>query len=88
MTSFVLVPGAGGMAWYWHRAVPLIRAAGHDPIAVELPGDDRHAGLAVYADIVIQAIVNEATLFSSLSHWRVSPHRLFARACPCARSSS
>ena len=51
MTAFVLVPGAGGMAWYWHRAVPLIRAAGHEPIAVDLPGDDRHAGLAAYADI-------------------------------------
>jgi pimeloyl-ACP methyl ester carboxylesterase len=56
MASFVLVPGAGGMAWYWHRVVPLIRAAGHEPIAVELPGDDRHAGLAVYAGIVIRAI--------------------------------
>src|ERR1700722_3846286 len=54
--SFVLVPGAGGMAWYWHRAVPLIRAAGHEPIAVDLPGDDRHAGLATYAAIVIRAI--------------------------------
>jgi pimeloyl-ACP methyl ester carboxylesterase len=56
MASFVLVPGAGGMAWYWHRVVPLIRAAGHEPIAVELPGDDRHAGLAAYADVVIRAI--------------------------------
>jgi len=56
MASFVLVPGAGGMAWYWHRAVPLIRAAGHEPIAVDLPGDDEHAGLAAYADIVIRAI--------------------------------
>jgi pimeloyl-ACP methyl ester carboxylesterase len=60
MASFVLVPGAGGMAWYWHRAVPLIRAAGHEPIAVELPGDDRHTGLAVYADIVIQAIAERS----------------------------
>jgi pimeloyl-ACP methyl ester carboxylesterase len=56
MASFVLIPGAGGMAWYWHRVVPLIRAAGHEPIAVDLPGDDRHAGLAAYADIVIRAI--------------------------------
>jgi pimeloyl-ACP methyl ester carboxylesterase len=56
MASFVLIPGAGGMAWYWHRMVPLIRAAGHEPIAVDLPGDDRHAGLAAYADIVIRAI--------------------------------
>jgi hypothetical protein len=37
MASFVLVPGAGGMAWYWDRAVPLIRAARHEPIAVDLP---------------------------------------------------
>jgi pimeloyl-ACP methyl ester carboxylesterase len=56
MVSFVLIPGAGGMAWYWHRVVPLIRAAGYEPIAVDLPGDDRHAGLAAYADIVIRAI--------------------------------
>jgi pimeloyl-ACP methyl ester carboxylesterase len=55
MASFVLVPGAGGMAWYWHRVVPLIRAAGHEPIAVDLPGDDSQVGLAGYADIVIRA---------------------------------
>jgi pimeloyl-ACP methyl ester carboxylesterase len=56
MATFVLVPGAGGMAWYWHRVAPLIRAAGHEAIAVDLPGDDRNCGLAVYADIVIHAI--------------------------------
>jgi pimeloyl-ACP methyl ester carboxylesterase len=56
MASFLLVPGAGGMAWYWHRVVPLIRAAGHEAVAVDLPGDDRNAGLAQYADIVIRAI--------------------------------
>jgi pimeloyl-ACP methyl ester carboxylesterase len=44
------------MAWQWHRVVPLIRAAGHGAIAVDLPGDDRRAGLAVYADIIIRAI--------------------------------
>jgi pimeloyl-ACP methyl ester carboxylesterase len=56
ITSSVLVPGAGGMAWYWHRMVPLIRGAGHEAIAVYLPGDDKRAGLAAYADIVIRAI--------------------------------
>ena len=56
MATFVLVPGAGGMAWYWHRAVPLIRAAGHEAIAVDLPGDDSRAGLAEYADIIIRAL--------------------------------
>jgi pimeloyl-ACP methyl ester carboxylesterase len=44
------------MAWYWYRMVPLIRAAGHEAIAVDLPGGDRRAGLAAYADIVIRAI--------------------------------
>ena len=60
MASFVLVPGAGGMAWYWHRTVPLIRAAGHEPIAVDLPGDDSQAGLAAYADIVIRAFAERS----------------------------
>jgi hypothetical protein len=32
------------MAWYWHRAV-----------AVDLPGDDDHVGLAGYAEWVVQA---------------------------------
>jgi pimeloyl-ACP methyl ester carboxylesterase len=44
------------MAWYWHRVVPLLRAAGHEAIAVDLPGDDRRAGLDAYADILINAI--------------------------------
>jgi pimeloyl-ACP methyl ester carboxylesterase len=60
MASFVLVPGAGGMAWYWHRVVPLIRAAGHEAIAVDLPGDDNDAGLARYAEIVIRAVAERS----------------------------
>jgi pimeloyl-ACP methyl ester carboxylesterase len=40
MATFVLVPGAGGMAWYWHPVAPLIRAAAREAIAVDLPGDD------------------------------------------------
>ena len=60
MASFVLIPGAGGMAWYWHRVTPLIRAAGHEPIAVDLPGDDRQAGLAAYADIVVRALAQRS----------------------------
>ncbi|MGA9300527.1 MAG: alpha/beta fold hydrolase, partial [Bradyrhizobium sp.] len=60
MASFVLVPGAGGMAWYWHRVAPLIRAAGHESIAVDLPGDDTQAGLAAYADIVVRGIAERS----------------------------
>jgi len=56
MASFVLVPGAGGMAWYWHRVVPLLERANHEAIAVDLPGDDERAGLDAYADAVVDAI--------------------------------
>src|SRR5262245_36186673 len=56
MTTFVLVPGAGGVAWYWHQVVRLLQAASHDAIAVDLPGDDEGAGLSTYADRVIKAI--------------------------------
>jgi hypothetical protein len=36
MSMFVLIPGAGGVAWYWHLVVPLQERAGHDAIAVDL----------------------------------------------------
>jgi pimeloyl-ACP methyl ester carboxylesterase len=56
MARFVLIPGAGGVAWYWHRVVPLLEAARHDAVAVELPGDDEKAGLGAYVERVAQAI--------------------------------
>jgi pimeloyl-ACP methyl ester carboxylesterase len=56
VSAFVLVPGAGGAAWYWSRVVPLLQDAGHDAVAVELPGDDEDTGLPEYADLVDSAI--------------------------------
>ena len=56
MSTFVLVPGAGGQAWYWHRLVPELRARGHEAIAVDLPAADDRAGFAEYADAVVAAI--------------------------------
>ncbi len=56
MATYVLIPGAGGSAWYWHRLAPLLRAAGHDAVAVDLPADDDNAGLTEYADTVVDAI--------------------------------
>jgi len=47
----LLIPGAGGVAWYWHRVVPLLEHA----IAIDLPGDDPSAGLPEYADLVVAA---------------------------------
>jgi len=55
MTTFVLVPGAGGQAWYWHRLVAELERRGHVALAVDLPTDDDSAGLAAYADTVVAA---------------------------------
>jgi pimeloyl-ACP methyl ester carboxylesterase len=55
MSLFVLVPGAGGAAWYWHRVVPELRARGHEAVAVDLPGPDESAGLPEYTDAVLAA---------------------------------
>jgi pimeloyl-ACP methyl ester carboxylesterase len=55
MTAYVLIPGAGGAAWYWHRIVPLLEKAGHQAIAVDLPADDERAGLTEYAQLVTEA---------------------------------
>lgn len=56
MSTFVLIPGAGGSAWYWSRVVPLLQRAGHEAVAVDLPGDDESAGLPEYARLVLEAI--------------------------------
>ena len=56
MSTYVLIPGAGGTAWYWHLVEPLLRDAGHEAIAVDLPGDDPAAGLPEYTHLVIDAI--------------------------------
>ena len=55
MTTFLLVPGAGGQAWYWHRLVPELERRGHGAVAVDLPADDETAGLAAYVDTVVAA---------------------------------
>ena len=56
MSRFVLIPGAGGAAWYWSRVVPLLQRAGHEAVAVDLPGDDESAGLPEYARLVLEAV--------------------------------
>jgi pimeloyl-ACP methyl ester carboxylesterase len=56
--TFVLVPGAGGKAWYWHLVAPELQKRGHEVVAVELPAADDRAGLPEYAAAVIRAIGN------------------------------
>ena len=54
--TFILIPGAGGSAWVWSRVTRLLVEAGHEAIAVDLPGDDETDGLASYAELVVDAI--------------------------------
>jgi pimeloyl-ACP methyl ester carboxylesterase len=54
--TFVLIPGAGGSAWYWHRVEAELRRRGHDAVAVDLSADDERAGLAEYTEAVVDAI--------------------------------
>ena len=56
MSTFVLVPGAGGMGWYWHRLVPELERLGHEAIAVDIREDDPRLGLEDYADAVVAAV--------------------------------
>ena len=60
MTTFVLVPGAGGQAWYWHRLVAELERRGHVAVAVDLPTDDDSAGLSAYTDTVVAAVGDRA----------------------------
>ena len=62
MTTYVLIPGAGGDPWYWHLRVPELRERGHEAVAVNLPADDDSAGLLEYADAVVGAIGDRTDL--------------------------
>jgi pimeloyl-ACP methyl ester carboxylesterase len=61
-TTFVLLPGAGGMAWYWHRVSLLLKQAHHEAIAIDLPSDDASATLNDYADVGVLAIGKRANV--------------------------
>jgi pimeloyl-ACP methyl ester carboxylesterase len=56
VATYVLIHGAGSDAWYWHLVTPRLRQRGHNVVAVDLPCDDDDAGLAEYAEVVVDAI--------------------------------
>jgi pimeloyl-ACP methyl ester carboxylesterase len=56
VTTFVLIPGAGGSPWSWHLVEAELRAHGHDVVAVDLPCDDDGAELEEYVDATVRAI--------------------------------
>ena len=58
----MLIPGAGGDAWYWHLIERELGDRGHEVISVELPCDDDSAGLTDYTDAVIEAVGDRTDL--------------------------
>jgi pimeloyl-ACP methyl ester carboxylesterase len=62
MATYVLIPGAGGDAWYWHRLVPELELRGQRAIAVTLPAGDDGAGWNEYADAIERAIGDRSDL--------------------------
>ena len=56
MSTFVLVPGAGGNASYWRELVAELEGRGHEAIPVDIAQDDPALGLPEYAGIVEAAI--------------------------------
>jgi pimeloyl-ACP methyl ester carboxylesterase len=60
LATYVLIPGAGGDPWEWHRLVPELVTRGHEAIAVRLPAEDDTAGWSEYANTVADAIGDRA----------------------------
>jgi pimeloyl-ACP methyl ester carboxylesterase len=56
VSTFVLLPGAGQGPDHWHLVVPLLRDAGHQTVAPDLPSDSAAAGLPEYTAAALDAI--------------------------------
>ena len=62
MATFVLIHGAGDVGWYWQLVAAELARQGHDVLAPDLPCDDDSAGLAEYAQTVLDAIGDRTEL--------------------------
>jgi pimeloyl-ACP methyl ester carboxylesterase len=62
MATFMLVPGAGDVGWYWHLLEAELLERDHDVVAPDLPSEDDPAGLGEYADTVVEAIGDRGDL--------------------------
>src|SRR6185312_6428948 len=56
MSTYVLIPGAGGDGWQWHLLARELKSRGQEAIAVDLPSGDERAGWSEYADAVVASI--------------------------------
>jgi pimeloyl-ACP methyl ester carboxylesterase len=54
--TYILIPGAGGDAWYWHLLAHELELRDNDVVAVSLPAGDDSAGWAEYSHAIVSAI--------------------------------
>lgn len=62
MATYVLIHAAAVDAWYWGPLAAELKSRGHEVVAPDLPCDDESAGLAEYADTVVEAIGDRTEL--------------------------
>jgi pimeloyl-ACP methyl ester carboxylesterase len=56
VVTFALVHGAQHGGWCWERLAPLLEERGHRVVAPDLPCDDPDAGIAQYAQVLIDVL--------------------------------
>ncbi|QJW36441.1 alpha/beta fold hydrolase [Cellulosimicrobium protaetiae] len=56
MTTFLLLPGAGGDPAYWDALAPELARLGHLPVPVDLPQHDEGYGWADLTDVAVAAL--------------------------------
>lgn len=83
MATFALAHGALHGAWCWELLTPLLRQAGHDVVAMDLPVDDNSARFDTYADVVCAALDgcdDDVVLVGTLARGNAIP--LVVARCP------
>lgn len=76
MSKYVLIHGAGFGAWCWYKMLPLLRRAGHEVIAPDLPGLGRDVtpfdriSLASWTDHVCQIVAAQPDPVVLVGHSR------------------
>jgi hypothetical protein len=81
MATLVLIHGAGDSAWFWHLVEPVLHERGQDVVTMDLPCEDDSAGLAEYADTVVDAIGIAGTRSWWRSRLAASPLRWSVSGC-------
>ena len=60
--TYVLVPGAGGMASFWRLVRRELHTRGLHSVAVDLPADDPEKGLPDYVDVIVAAAAGRSDI--------------------------